>query len=61
MLLGGGFTLVLMILEKSDHTPQWFTSLGLDAAVYGIAVSLIAFVIGSILFKDKVKQTILVK
>jgi SSS family solute:Na+ symporter len=59
MLLGGGFTLVLMILEKSDHTPQWFTSLGLDAAVYGIAVSLIAFVIGSLLFKDKIDSKVL--
>ena len=58
MLLGGGFTLVLMIFEKSDHTPAWFSSLGLDAAVYGIALSLVAFIIGSILFKDKVKQKI---
>jgi hypothetical protein len=48
-----------MILEKSDHTPQWFTSLGLDAAVYGIAVSLIAFVIGSLLFKDKIDSKVL--
>ncbi|MEA2077553.1 MAG: sodium:solute symporter family protein [Candidatus Marinimicrobia bacterium] len=53
MIFGGGFTLILMILQKSGHTPQWFTSIGLDAAIYGILLSLITFITGSLLFPRK--------
>lgn len=53
MIFGGGFTLVLMILEKSGHSPSWFLNIGLDAAIYGIFISLITFITGSLLFKEK--------
>jgi len=56
IISGGGFTLVLMILEKSGHSPLWFNKFGLDAAIYGIAVSLLTFVLGSLIFKEKIKK-----
>jgi len=56
MILGGGFTLVLMILEKSGHSPLWFDTLGLDSAIYGIFVSLIFFVLGSLIFKENTRK-----
>jgi len=45
-----------MILEKSGHSPLWFNKFGLDAAIYGIAVSLLTFVLGSLIFKEKIKK-----
>ena len=56
IISGGGFTLVLMILEKSGHSPLWFNKFGLDAAIYGIAVSLLTFILGSLIFKEKIKK-----
>ena len=53
MIFGGGSTLALLILEKSGHSPAWFDSIGLDAAVYGIIVSFVIFVAGSLVFKQK--------
>ncbi len=56
MIFGGGFTLILMILQKSGHSPLWFKNIGLDAAIYGIVVSLITFIAGSLIFKEKTQR-----
>ncbi|MEA3391508.1 MAG: sodium:solute symporter family protein [Candidatus Marinimicrobia bacterium] len=53
MISGGSITLLLMILQKSGHPPVWFESLGLDATIYGIALSLILFIVGSLIFPAK--------
>jgi SSS family solute:Na+ symporter len=54
MIFGGGFTLVLMILERGGHSPGWYEMIGLDAAIYGILLSLVTFIVGSLIFKKKI-------
>ncbi len=51
MLLGGGLTLGLLVgvLEL----PERLAAIGLDASAYGIAVSLIAYIIGSMIWPMK--------
>lgn len=52
MLGGGGTTLVMMILEKLGTLPERLAGIGLDVTIYGIAVSLLFFIGGSLLFPD---------
>ena len=56
MIFGGSFTMVLLILEKSGRSPAWFDTIGLDAAIYGIVVSFLTFVAGSLIFKNKAEK-----
>lgn len=61
MMFGGSTTLLLMILQKTGNAPAWFTSLGLDATIYGILVSSIFFVAGSLIFRDAKPESMLWK
>jgi len=54
MIFGGGFTLALMILERGGHSPGWYEMIGLDAAIYGILLSLVTFIVGSLIFKKEI-------
>lgn len=51
-MLGGG-TLTLLLLTGAVPLPDAIDQLGLDASLYGIAVSLILYVGGSLLMPDK--------
>jgi solute:Na+ symporter, SSS family len=59
MVLGGSTTLLLMILQQAGAAPDWFTAWGLDATIYGILVSFIFFVGGSLIFHDAKPETML--
>ncbi len=51
-MLGGG-TLTLVLLAGWLPLPRVLADVGLDASAYGIAVSVVVFVVGSVLFPDR--------
>ena len=55
MLIGG--TLTLALLLEWLPLPQVLADIGLDASAYGIAISAVVFVAGSLLFPDKNRLT----
>jgi SSS family solute:Na+ symporter len=55
-MIGGG-TLTLALLLEWIHLPASLEKIGLDASAYGIAVSWVIFVTGSLLLPDKLKTT----
>lgn len=59
MLTGGVITILL--LTDILNLPEKISSLGLDACIYGIFSSAITFVCVSIIFPDKVKDSVLFK
>lgn len=52
MLSGGGITLFLMSLQASESLPAIIKNTGFDVTFYGILLSLIVFVTGSLIFPD---------
>ena len=52
MIAGGTVTLSLIILKAEKKLPELFSKIGLDPIVYGILISLIVFIAGSLLIPD---------
>lgn len=63
MLAGGTLTLGLLIVQETrpEWLPGFIERFGFDASVYGIAVSLVAFVLGSLLRPDREVKEIILK
>ena len=53
MISGGTLTLILLLLVEFETIPEDTFKEGLDASGYGIALSLVTFIAGSLLLPDK--------
>jgi SSS family solute:Na+ symporter len=56
-IIGGG-TLTLLLLTGVLPLPEALKAIGLDASIYGISLSLLLYVGGSLIFPDEVSQSI---